>query len=110
PGPEDSGLSALLPATSGDDSRSMLIVTALGGNALSRRGEPLEAEVARRNAKIAATALAEIASGNQLVVTHGNGPQIGLLALQNAAYDKVGTYPLDMLGAEAEGMIGYLIE
>jgi carbamate kinase len=88
----------------------MLIVVALGGNALSRRGEPLEAEVARRNAKIAAEALAAIASGNQLVVTHGNGPQIGLLALQNAAYEQVGAYPLDLLGAETEGMIGYLLE
>jgi carbamate kinase len=88
----------------------MLIVTALGGNALSRRGEPLEAEVARRNAKIAAEALAVIASGNQLVVTHGNGPQIGLLALQNEAYEQVGAYPLDVLGAEAEGMIGYMLE
>jgi carbamate kinase len=88
----------------------MLIVTALGGNALSRRGEPLEAEVARRNAKLAAEALAAIASGNQLVVTHGNGPQIGLLALQNEAYEQVGAYPLDLLGAETEGMIGYLLE
>jgi carbamate kinase len=88
----------------------MLIVTALGGNALARRGEPLEAEAARRNAKIAAEALAAIANGNQLVVTHGNGPQIGLLALQNEAYAQVGAYPLDVLGAETEGMIGYLLE
>jgi len=88
----------------------MLIVTALGGNALSRRGEPLDAEVARRNAKVAAGALAAIAAGNQLVVTHGNGPQIGLLALQNEAYAAVDAYPLDVLGAETEGMIGYLLE
>jgi carbamate kinase len=88
----------------------MLIVTALGGNALLRRHEPLDAEVAQRNVKLAATALVEIASENQLVVTHGNGPQIGLLALQSEAFRDVRTYPLDVLGAESEGMIGYLLE
>ena len=59
----------------------MLVVAALGGNALLRRGEPLEAKIARRNAKLAAEALAAIAREHRLVVTHGNGPQIGLLAL-----------------------------
>jgi carbamate kinase len=88
----------------------MLIVAALGGNALLRRGEPLEAEVARRNAKLAAEALAAIAREQRLVVTHGNGPQIGLIALQNEAYTDVAGYPLDVLGAESEGMIGYLLE
>ena len=88
----------------------MLVVAALGGNALLRRGEPLEAEVAQRNAKVAAGSLAVIARDHRLVVTHGNGPQIGLLALQNEAYHDVRGYPLDVLGAESEGMIGYLQE
>src|SRR5436190_11757262 len=88
----------------------MLIVTALGGNALLRRGEPMTAENQRRNVRIAAEALAPIAIKHQLVIGHGNGPQVGLLALQGAAYEKVATYPLDVLGAETEGMIGYMIE
>ena len=88
----------------------MLIVTALGGNALLRRGEPLSAENQRRNIRIAAESLAPVAREHDLVVGHGNGPQVGLLALQGAAYDKVETYPLDVLDAETEGMIGYMIE
>lgn len=89
----------------------MLVVAALGGNALLRRGEPLTAEAQRANVKIAADSLAEIVrAGHQLVVTHGNGPQVGLLALQGAAYKPDEAYPLDVLGAETEGMIGYIIE
>jgi carbamate kinase len=88
----------------------VLIVAALGGNALLRRNESPDAEVAQRNVKIAASALAEIAREHQLVITHGNGPQIGLLALQSEAFHDVRTYPLDVLGAESEGMIGYLLE
>jgi carbamate kinase len=88
----------------------MLVVTALGGNALLRRGEPLSAENQRRNVRIAAEALAPVALQHELVVGHGNGPQVGLLALQGAAYQKVETYPLDVLGAQTEGMIGYMIE
>ena len=88
----------------------MLVVTALGGNALLRRGEPLSAENQRRNVRVAAGALAPVAMQHQLVVGHGNGPQVGLLALQGAAYAKVEAYPLDVLGAETEGMIGYMIE
>ncbi|HEX5616092.1 MAG TPA: carbamate kinase [Acidimicrobiia bacterium] len=88
----------------------VLIVAALGGNALLRRGEPLDADVQQRNVKVAATALAELARDHQLVVSHGNGPQIGLLALQSEAYRDVRTYPLDVLGAQSEGMIGYLLE
>ena len=88
----------------------MLVVTALGGNALLRRGEALTAENQRRNVRIAAEALAPIASQHQLVIGHGNGPQVGLLALQGAAYEKVETYPFDVLGAQTEGMIGYMIE
>jgi carbamate kinase len=88
----------------------MLIVTALGGNALLRRGEAMTAENQRRNVRIAAESLAPVAMAHDLVVGHGNGPQVGLLALQGAAYDKVETYPLDVLGAQTEGMIGYMIE
>jgi carbamate kinase len=88
----------------------MLIVTALGGNALLRRGEAMTAENQRRNVQIAAKSLAPVAMEHDLVVGHGNGPQVGLLALQGAAYDKVETYPLDVLGAQTEGMIGYMIE
>lgn len=88
----------------------MLIVTALGGNALLRRGQPMTAENQRKNIRIAARALAPVAAEHDLVVGHGNGPQVGLLALQGAAYDKVETYPLDVLGAQTEGMIGYMIE
>ncbi len=88
----------------------MLIVAALGGNALLRRHESLDAEVAQRNVKVAATVLADLARDHQLVITHGNGPQIGLLALQSEAFRDVRTYPLDVLGAESEGMIGYLLE
>jgi carbamate kinase len=88
----------------------VLVVVALGGNALLRRGEAMTAENQRRNVRAAAEALAPVASEHQLVVAHGNGPQVGLLALQGAAYREVETFPLDVLGAETEGMIGYLIE
>jgi carbamate kinase len=88
----------------------MLVVVALGGNALLRRGEAMSAENQRRNVRVAADALAPIAEQHKLVVAHGNGPQVGLLALQGAAYGKVDTYPLDVLGAQTEGMIGYMIE
>lgn len=88
----------------------MRIVIALGGNALLRRGEPLTADNQRRNIKIAAEALAPLALKHELVITHGNGPQVGLLALQGAAYKSDEVYPLDVLDAETEGMIGYLIE
>ena len=89
----------------------MRVVLALGGNALLRRGEPLEAGVQRRNIAIAvATAVAPIARKHDVIITHGNGPQVGLLALQAAAYPGVRPYPLNVLGAETEGMIGYLIE
>jgi carbamate kinase len=88
----------------------MRIVIALGGNALLHRGEALSAENQRHNIKIAAAALAPIALEHQLVITHGNGPQVGLLALQDTAYQADFHYPLDILDAETEGMIGYLIE
>jgi len=82
----------------------MRLVIALGGNALLRRGEPLTADTQRRNVQRAAAALAPLAREHDLIVTHGNGPQVGLLALQAPAD------PLDVLDAESEGQIGYLIE
>jgi len=89
----------------------MRVVIALGGNALLRRGEPAEAELQRRNVRAAVEqAIAPIARDHEVIVTHGNGPQIGMLALQAAAYRGVRPYPLDVLGAETEGMIGYLLE
>ncbi|HYV89416.1 MAG TPA: carbamate kinase [Candidatus Polarisedimenticolia bacterium] len=89
----------------------MLIVVALGGNALAKRGEPMSAENQRTNVRQAALSLAELVhAGHRIVVTHGNGPQVGMLALQAAAGPPDGAYPLDVLGAESEGMIGYLIE
>lgn len=88
----------------------MRILVALGGNALLRRGEALTAENQRRNVRVAAEALAPLAREHQLVISHGNGPQVGLLALQGAAYHQVEPYPLDVLGAQTEGMIGYMIE
>jgi carbamate kinase len=88
----------------------MRIVVALGGNALLRRGQPMTADNQRINIRIAAEQLAKIAPGIELVVAHGNGPQVGLLSLQAAAYTELNPYPLDVLGAETEGMIGYMIE
>jgi carbamate kinase len=89
----------------------MRVVVALGGNALLKRAEPLTVENQRRNVARAATAIARlIAAGHQAIVTHGNGPQVGLMALQDEAYDLSLASPLDVLGAESEGMIGYLIE
>jgi len=86
------------------------VIIALGGNALLQPGEPLEADVQRRNVRVAAHAIAGVARAHQVVITHGNGPQVGLLALQSESYREVHPYPLDILGAESEGMIGYMIE
>lgn len=88
----------------------MRIVIALGGNALLQRGQPMTAENQRANIRLAAERIAAVAPGNQIVIAHGNGPQVGLLALQDAAYEAVDPYPLDVLGAETEAMIGYVIE
>ncbi|MGL5997781.1 MAG: carbamate kinase [Pseudomonas proteolytica] len=88
----------------------MRIVVALGGNALLRRGEPMTADNQRANIRVATEQIAKIHPGNELVIAHGNGPQVGLLSLQAAAYTQVSPYPLDVLGAETEGMIGYIIE
>ena len=88
----------------------MRVVVALGGNALLKRGEPMTAENQRANVRSATPALAAVADEHQLVLSHGNGPQVGLLALQAAAYTEVEAYPLDVLGAQTEGMIGYVLE
>lgn len=88
----------------------MKLVIALGGNALLRRGEDLSAGNQLTNIRRAAAQIALVAPGHELVLTHGNGPQVGLLALQSAAYAAVQTYPLDVLGAQTDGMIGYLLE
>jgi carbamate kinase len=85
------------------------LVVALGGNALLRRGEPAEAATQRLHVREAAAALAGLARAHELVLTHGNGPQVGLLALEADAYKAVEPYPLDILGAESQGMIGYLL-
>ena len=88
----------------------MRLVIALGGNALLRRGQSLTADNQLENIRRAAAQLARVAPNHELVLTHGNGPQVGLLALQSAAYTAVEAYPLDVLGAQTDGMIGYLLE
>ena len=88
----------------------MRLVIALGGNALLKRGEPMLCEHQRENVSLACRQMAKADAGDELVVTHGNGPQVGLLALQNNAYKKVPMYPLDVIGAESVGMIGYMIQ
>ena len=87
----------------------MRIVVALGGNALLRRSDPMTTAVQRRNIRIAAQALAPLAAEHSLIVVHGNGPQVGLLSLQAESYGAE-PYPLDVLDAGTQGMIGYLIQ
>ncbi|EBX3370456.1 carbamate kinase [Salmonella enterica subsp. enterica serovar Wien] len=86
------------------------LVVALGGNALLKRGEPLEADIQRKNIELAARTIAHLTRQWRVVLVHGNGPQVGLLALQNSAYANVTPYPLDILGAESQGMIGYMLQ
>ncbi|HEY3986276.1 carbamate kinase [Cedecea sp.] len=86
------------------------LVVALGGNALLKRGEPLEADLQRKNIELAAKTIAQLTRAWRVVLVHGNGPQVGLLALQNSAYQNVSPYPLDVLGAESQGMIGYMLQ
>ena len=88
----------------------MRVVIALGGNAILQRGEPLECEVQRQNIRKAAESIAKIARDHQVILTHGNGPQVGLLALMNDSYKNVSPYPLDVLGAQTQGMIGSMFE
>jgi carbamate kinase len=86
------------------------IVIALGGNALLRRSDPMTTEVQRKNIRIAALAIAPLAVKHSIVVVHGNGPQVGLLSLQAESYRGAEPYPLDVLDAGTQGMIGYLIQ
>ena len=86
------------------------VVVALGGNALLKRTDPMTAEAQRANVRVAAHALAPLAEICDLVLAHGNGPQVGLLALQAAAYTAVEPYPLDVLGAGTQVMISYMVE
>ena len=92
----------------------MKIVVALGGNALLKRGEPMTAQNQAANIRVAAEQLAKIKPNNELVISHGNGPQVGLLALQHAAYyaqdAKIEPYPLDILVSQTVGMIGYMLQ
>jgi len=88
----------------------MRIVIALGGNALLRRSDPMTTEAQRRNVKVAAEAMAPLAAEHSMVVAHGNGPQVGLLSLQAESYRDAEPYPLDVLDAGTQGMIGYLIQ
>ncbi|MGZ4609283.1 MAG: carbamate kinase [Actinomycetes bacterium] len=88
----------------------MRVVVALGGNALLERGAPMTVPNQRANVATACAALAPVALEHDLVISHGNGPQVGLLSLQASAYDEASDYPFDVLGAQTEGMIGYLIE
>ena len=88
----------------------MRVLVAIGGNALLKRGETLGIGNQRRNMSDAALALAAIANEHRTILVHGNGPQVGLLALEAGAYKDAPPYPLDVLGAESQGMIGYVIE
>ena len=86
----------------------MRIVLAVGGNALLERGQKPDAAVQQANAARAVRALAPLAEEHEIVVTHGNGPQVGLLALESAADPQLERpYPFDVLGAQTQGMIGY---
>ena len=92
----------------------MRIVVALGGNALLKRGEPMTAQNQSANIRLAAEQLANVKPKNELIISHGNGPQVGLLALQHAAYyaqdSKIEPYPLDVLVSQTVGMIGYMLQ
>jgi len=91
-------------------SKKPVLVVALGGNALLKRGQPLEADLQQKNIELAAQQLAALSQDWRIVLVHGNGPQVGLLALQNEAYQDTKPYPLDILVAETQGMIGYLLQ
>lgn len=91
------------------NNKNPIIVVAVGGNALLQRGELMSYENQVKNIDVATKALAKLSESYRVVIVHGNGPQVGLLALQNLAYADVPPYPLDVLGAETQGMIGYLM-
>lgn len=85
------------------------LVIALGGNALLKRGAVLSAENQYQSIALIADAIGKLAKKYRIAIVHGNGPQVGLLALQNLAYRDVPPYPLDILVAESQGMIGYML-
>ncbi len=86
----------------------MRVVAALGGNALLQRGEEPAASIQRHHVEDAVTQLASIARDHELVITHGNGPQVGVLAVESANDPELSLpYPLDVIGAQTQGMIGY---
>ncbi|CAI0869805.1 Carbamate kinase 1 [Serratia plymuthica] len=85
------------------------LVIALGGNALLQRGATLSAENQYKSIALIASAIGKLAKKYRIAIVHGNGPQVGLLALQNLAYRDVPPYPLDILVAESQGMIGYML-
>ena len=87
----------------------MLVVVALGGNALLQRGQAMTAETQCLSTRTACAAPAPVAQEHQLVISHGNGPQVGLLALKEQAYTDVEPYPLDILDTQTEGMIGCIV-
>lgn len=87
-----------------------MLVVALGGNALLQRGQRPDPDVQRANVRAAVGPIAQLAANHDLVITHGNGPQVGLLAMQSESLPDMPAYPLDILDAESEGMLGYLIE
>lgn len=82
-----------------------IIVVAVGGNALLQRGEVMSCENQQKSIAQTASSLAELSKNYRLVIVHGNGPQVGLLSLQNNAYKDCPPYPFDVLGAETQGMI-----
>ena len=86
-----------------------ILVVAVGGNALLQRGETMSHSNQEKNIAVAADALAKLSLDYRVVIVHGNGPQVGLLALQNLAYTDAPPYPMDVLGAETQGMIGYMM-
>lgn len=88
----------------------MKVVIAIGGNALLKKGQAQEADILKRNCQLAAKSIAQLAKIHEIILVHGNGPQVGLLSLQANAYQEVSPYPFDVLGAESQGMIGYLLQ
>ncbi|WP_257293830.1 hypothetical protein [Endozoicomonas sp. YOMI1] len=87
-----------------------ILVVAIGGNALLQRGKLMSCENQRKSVAATAQSLAKLSEKYRLVIVHANGPQVGLLALQNLSYRDCPPYPMDVLGAETQGMIGYLLE
>jgi carbamate kinase len=88
----------------------MKIVIAIGGNALLKKGQALEADILKHNCQLAAKSIAQLAKTHEVILVHGNGPQVGLLSLQANSFKEVAPYPFDVLGAESQGMIGYLLQ